>query len=296
VAGLSDQALTGGALAVTGGVYDLAQPDHAAALALGNVRVGTQRNLAVTNRLLTEAAYQDSLAVTATAANVRLGVVAPGSTLLAGDAANVVVTAAAAGSLADSLALGFVSNANGVAGLDNASLAAGAVTVTGAAYDLALPSLAATSLTLGNVRVGATGSVALTNAVVSAAGFQDSLDTAVLGAPARLAVATPANLLASATGNVVVTAAAAGSLAGSVSLGYVSNANGVTGLANENLAAGSLAVTGVAYDYARGIVAAGQSLGNVRVGATAAVAVTNATVSDAALSPRTARPTTPSIG
>ncbi|NBP46231.1 MAG: choice-of-anchor D domain-containing protein, partial [Betaproteobacteria bacterium] len=281
VAGLSDQALTAGAIAVTGGVYDLAQPTHVAALALGNVRVNALANLAVTNRTLSDAAYQDSLAVAATAAGTRLTLANPGL-VAAGAAGNVGVTAAAAGSLADTLTLGFVSNANGVTGLSNATLTSGTVAVTGAAYDLASPSLASATLALGKLRVGATGAVALTNVVQTNAGYQDSLDASVAASNAKLSVAAPGNLAAGASGNVVVTAAKAGVLTDTLALGYVSNANGVTGLSNATLAGGALGVTGTAYDYASASVATGLGLGNRRVGEAANLVVGNAVITAAA--------------
>ena len=69
--------------------------------------------------------------------------------ILAGANADVTVTAVAAGSLAGNIALALTSNANGVTGLDNVGLTAGAITVTGAAYDLARADFAATAVAFG---------------------------------------------------------------------------------------------------------------------------------------------------
>ncbi|NBR33066.1 MAG: choice-of-anchor D domain-containing protein, partial [Sphingomonadaceae bacterium] len=277
-------ALAGQSFAVTGAAFDYATATTAASLAFGNVRVGANRALNVANTVTTSAAYQDSLDVLATSANAQLGFANPGS-ILAGANADVTVTAAAAGSLAGNIALALTSNANGVAGLSNFGLAGQSVAVTGAAFDLASATLAAATLDLGNVRLGQGSTLAVTNAVVTAAAFQDSLDVVAASANGKLTLAAPGNILASASGNVGVTANTAGSLAGTVTLGLTSNANGVVGLENTALAGQSFAVTGAAFDYATATAASTLAFGNVRVaaGTTARnLAVTNTVTTSAA--------------
>ena len=187
----------------------------------------------------------------------------------------------AAGALADSVSLGFTSNANGVTGLNNATLAAGTLTVTGAAYDLARATVAS-ALALGNVRVGATADLAVANTVISTAAFQDDLSVAAAGANAKLAYANPANIAAGNTGNVGLTVLAAGSLSDSVTLTLGSKALTVSGLADASLAAKSVAVTGAAYDYAQAAYASSVSLGNVRRGAALTRAIANTVATAAA--------------
>ena len=98
------------------------------------------------------------------------------------------MTASAAGSLAATLSLGLVSNANNVADLANVTQAGGAIAVTGAAYDYAQATFGGATVAFGNVRTGATSSVALTNTTYTNAAYQDSLD-----AVASTAVGTPAS-------------------------------------------------------------------------------------------------------
>mgnify|MGYP003353897789 FL=1 len=121
-AGLNDQRFADLNVVVTGGVYDYAQAAYSnATLAFGNVRQGVgslTRSVGVTNTTVTNALFQDSLDVVGAVANAKLAASAPVNAA-AGATGVVTVTAstALAGSLADTLGLGFASNANGVAGL-----------------------------------------------------------------------------------------------------------------------------------------------------------------------------------
>jgi hypothetical protein len=85
-----------------------------------------------------------------------------------------------------------------------------------------------------------------------------------------------ANIAAGVDRDLVVTAAAAGVLDATLTLGLTSNANGVTGSSNQALAGKTVAVTGAAYDVANASVASSLAFGGVRVGSTANLAVTNA--------------------
>ena len=154
--GLADGAATTQTVAVSGTAYDFAVASHAATLALGNLRVNTaQRTLAVTNALAANgtAAYQDTLDVTATSSNARLGVVSGATGIAATAAGDVTVKALTAGSLAGSLTLGLTSKAVAGSGLADAALANGVVAVTGAAYDLATASVASTLAILSLIHI-----------------------------------------------------------------------------------------------------------------------------------------------
>ena len=107
--------MTGQSAAVTGTAYDLASPVYAATQSLGNIRVGEGATFTIANNVITAAGYQDSLDVAAAKTNANLTLAGATANVLAGASTNVGVTAAAAGSLADSLALTLASNANGVA-------------------------------------------------------------------------------------------------------------------------------------------------------------------------------------
>ena len=274
---LTDVTLAGGSIALTGAAYDYARATVGSSLALGNVRVGTLANLGVTNTVTTSAAYQDSLDVTATTAVGTLSLADPAN-ILAGKTGNVVLTAATAGSLAGDVALALTSNANGVTGLTTTALTGATIAVTGAAYDLASPTFAST-VVFGNVRRGATSTLAVTNTVLAGgnAAFQDKLDLATTASNASLALTgATASIVAGGSANVVVTAAAAGSLAGSLTLGLTSNANGLAGLSDVALTAGNVTVTGASYDYATATLGAtALAFGDVRTGTARTASLTN---------------------
>ncbi|NBR57468.1 MAG: choice-of-anchor D domain-containing protein, partial [Chitinophagia bacterium] len=252
-AGLVDKDLGTLNVVVSGGVYDYAQADFSAAtLAFGNVRKGTgslTRSVAVTNTLFTNAGFQDSLDVTGAVTNGKLAVSLPVNAA-AGATGDVTVTAstASAGALADTLGLAFFSNANGVAGLTGQALTGGAVAITGAVYDLANAAVAP-ALAFGNVRTGTVRAVGVSNAAITAAAYQDSLDVTATTGNARLALTNPANIAADATGAVTVRAATAGSLAGTITASLdvaAATANGnLTLIDPANILAGAAGNVGV---------------------------------------------------
>ncbi|NCA02888.1 MAG: hypothetical protein EBS87_12150, partial [Sphingomonadaceae bacterium] len=280
VADLTNLALAGQTVAVTGAAYDLAKPTFAATNALGNLRVGvTTKTLAVANTTITDAAFQDNLAVVATGA-AGLTLTNPAD-IAAGASGNITLGASVAGSLAGNLSLGLTSKALTGTTLTDVTLAGGSIVLTGAAYDYAQAAVGST-LALGNRRVGYATNVAVTNTVVTDAAYQDSLDVTATTAVGALTLANPANILAGKSGNVVVTAATAGSLAGDVALALTSNANGVTGLTSAGLTGATVAVTGAAYDLAQASFNTSLALGNVRRGASTNFAVGNTVVTSAA--------------
>ncbi|NBX34435.1 hypothetical protein EBR16_03610, partial [bacterium] len=276
ISGLADGANTTQAVAVTGTAYDVAQPAFNATLALNNIRTGAGANLAVGNTTVTAAAYQDDLAIAASAANGKLTLTNP-ALVAAGASGNVAVVANAAGSLAGDLTLGFTSKALAASGLADVGLTGGTVTVSGFAYDLASASVLNT-LNVGNVRKGDTANIVVGNSTITNASYQDALQVAATSSNTGvLTVANPANITAGQTGNVVLTTGVAGSLAGTnVSLVLTSKA-AASGLSDATLTPQTVAIAGAAYDYASPDVPAGLTFGNVRLGATATLAVGNTT-------------------
>ncbi|NBP46309.1 MAG: hypothetical protein EBU72_14045, partial [Betaproteobacteria bacterium] len=280
ISGLADGANTTQAVAVTGTAYDVAQPAFNATLALNNIRTGAGANLAVGNTTVTAAAYQDDLAIAASAANGKLTLTNP-ALVAAGASGNVAVVANAAGSLAGDLTLGFTSKALAASGLADVGLTGGTVTVSGFAYDLASASVLNT-LNVGNVRKGDTANIVVGNSTITNASYQDALQVAATSSNTGvLTVANPANITAGQTGNVVLTTGVAGSLAGTnVSLVLTSKA-AASGLSDATLTPQTVAIAGAAYDYASPDVPAGLTFGNVRLGATATLAVGNTTIANA---------------
>jgi hypothetical protein len=250
VSGLSNQTLASGTITLTGAAYNYASPTYNGTLAVGNVRVGAVTNASVTNTALGNTSFQDGLNVTANnGGNSDLTVGNPGE-ITAGTSGNITYTASSAGSLAATSAIGLVSNANGVSGLSNLTLTSGSIAITGAAYNYASPTYSST-LAIGNVRVGAVTNASITNTSLGNTTFQDGLNvTATNGGNSDLTVGNPGEIAAGTSGNITYTASSAGSLATTSTLGLVSNANGVSGLSNQTLTSGSIAVTGAAYNYA----------------------------------------------
>ena len=296
--GLTDTSLTAGSIAVTGAVYDVAQPTFTdgAVLAFGNVHVGdtlATRNASFTNTVVTSDTYQDALRVLSAAGNAKISA-ANLSSLAAGATADLAVTAstATAGSLAGNIDLALTSLAKANTGLADVNLAAGQLTTTGAVYDYAKPTYDATTVAFGNVRAGATVAaqgITVSNLVVTDAAYQEALAVAATSANGKLSLAGLSGLVAGdAVGTVQVAAvtSAAGSLAGTVNLGFTSLAKANTGLTDTTLTAGSVAVTGAVYDYATaGVASKTLAFGNVhmgKAGVTDVLAVTNTLTAAAA--------------
>ncbi|GBL30557.1 hypothetical protein EMGBS10_17070 [Opitutia bacterium] len=275
IEGLTSES-TSGSVDITGVAYDFAVATHDATVAFGNVRPSATRNLSVSNVLLgADAAYQDTLRVVATRSNNRLSLANPAD-IVAGQSANVVVTATAAGFLTDSISLALTSKA-AASGLVDGNLSPGSVAVTGAVYDYALASVPA-SRDLGNMRVGASANLAIGNTVVSNAAFQDNLAvSATSSVPGVLTVANPATAIAAgSSGNVVLTAVAAGAITGTdVSLVLQSKALTGTDLDDFTLAPATVGITGAAFDLANATHAATAAFAKVRVGQQLTLGVTN---------------------
>ena len=285
----ANTSLVTGTVALSGSVYDLASATVVTTpLALGDIRRNVTANIGVTNTTVSNATYQDNLNVLATATNANLSFANPAD-LAAGISGNVVVTAANVGVLNTTISLGLTSKVlTGVTGLTDAALTAQTVALTGTAYDAATATLGSTTLALGNVRTLATSNIGLTNTVLAGgnATYQDDLKVVATATNTNLAFANPANLVASTSGNVVVTAASAGSLTGTANLALTSKVlAGTTGLSDVALAGQTVAVTGAAYDYANAALSSSTlAFGTIHVGAAAVtrnVSVANTKITSA---------------
>ncbi|MEI6505923.1 MAG: hypothetical protein WCO90_08620 [Planctomycetota bacterium] len=278
-------AIGSGTIAVSGTGYDWANAKvSAATLAFGNVRTGsatTSQTVAIGNQTVVNATYQDLLNVSGSTTNAK--VTATGFSNLAastsGTATNNVALAAStatAGNLASTVSLAYASNANGVAGLASgtATIVGGSaptITTTGGVYDYATAVYTGTAFTFGYIHRGgpsASGTAAIGNQTVTSGSYQDTLNVSastgnqLVGASGFTGLAPTAG--GATTNNLVVSVGSgtAGSLASTLALSLVSNANGVAGLSNGTATVvgspGSITTSGTVYT--------GQSTWNVNGG------------------------------
>jgi len=226
-------------------------------VAFGNLRAGATvaaQGITVSNLVVTDAAYQEALAVAATSANGKLSL-AGLSGLVAGDAVGTVEVAAvttSGGSLAGTVNLGFTSLAKANTGLTDTTLTAGSVAVTGAVYDYATAGVASKTLAFGNVHMGKAGVtdvLAVTNTLTAAAAaYQDNLSVTA-STVAGVSASAISELAAGVSADLTFTAdtSVARSLAGAVTLGLTST-NTVSGLDTRTLTTtATFATTGLVY-------------------------------------------------
>ncbi len=248
-------AIGSGAIAVTGTGFDWANAKvSSGTFAFGNVRTGsaaTSQTVAIGNQTVVSSTYQDLLNVSGSTTNAK--VTATGFSNLAasasGTATNSVSLAAStttAGSLASTVSLAYTSNANGVVGLTNgtATFVGGAgpsIATTGGVYDYANAVYTGTAFAFGYIHRGgpsASGTAAIGNQTVTSGSYQDTLNVSaatgnpLVGASGFTGLAPSAS--GATTNNLVVSVGSgtAGSLASTLALSLVSNANGVAGLSN----------------------------------------------------------------
>ena len=144
---------------VTGGVYQVAQPNVPTTVNLGNVHVGGTLSQAVTigNTLNAPVGFQEGLNVavgTLTGATASGG---PITNLAAGSTSNAVsvgLSGIGAGNQSGSVALNLATNGATTSGLGTLALAPATVTVNATGYNLAAASVTPTPVTLANQRVG----------------------------------------------------------------------------------------------------------------------------------------------
>jgi autotransporter-associated beta strand protein len=273
-----------GSISLSGTGWNWAQAKASSGtLAFGNVRTGSSassQTVAIGNQTITNASFQDLLNVSGSTNNAAVS--ATGFSNLAPTAggtstSNVTLAAntATAGSLASTVALTYTSNANSVAGLSNGTAtfvggSAPTIATTGGVYDFATAAYSGTSFAFGFVHRGASavsGSVAIGNQAISNASYQDSLNVSASTGNPFVSATGFTGLAASAGGatrnNLVVAAATgtAGSLASTLALTLVSNANGVAGLSD-----GTAMVDGGGSITTSGTVYTGQSTWNTNGG------------------------------
>ncbi|GEM_PF-3259126 len=267
-------AVGSGTIAVTGTGYDWANAKvSSGTFAFGNVRTGsaaTSQLVAIGNQTVVNATYQDLLTISGSTSNAK--VTATGFSNLAASTSgtatsNVSLAAntATAGNLASTVSLTYTSNANGIVGLTNGTAtfvggSAPTIATTGGVYDWANAAYTGTAFAFGYIHRGgasASGTVAIGNQTVTTASYQDTLNaSATTGNP--LVAATGFSGLAptaggATTNNLVVSigTGTAGSLASTLALSLVSNANGVTGLSNGTATVvgspGSITTTGTVF-------------------------------------------------
>jgi hypothetical protein len=124
----------------TQSAYALASPtlNTVSPVAFGIVHVGATQTVSISNTSVAPAGYQDSLDTSGSGIS---NITAAGTNIAQGgtNTSGLVLTANAVGSLAGTLAIGYNSNHNGVAGLSDQVLTSGAIGVTGQANDYAQP-------------------------------------------------------------------------------------------------------------------------------------------------------------
>lgn len=288
-------ALPGGTVAVTGGVFDLAQPVVSDSVDLGAFRLGEAPGgqISVVNApsgapigfqeaLDFETAGTTGPVVMAPAAGTGLGP-ATAATLAVGlDGAT-----ATAGLNQGTATLRLFSNGEGTSGLERLELAPAEVTVSGTGYRIADPSLDTTAVTLAARRGDAAPTAALQVTNQSPDVFTEALDAAVvLPAPAGFAAAGAiaglgAGQTDAASLSVALDTAAAGTFGGDLSVAFASSGAGTTGAADLALGTAEVALTGRVWEAAQAeVLTPVIDFGIVHVGE--AVAARNVSVRNAA--------------
>ena len=133
------------------------------------------------------------------------------------------------------------------------------VNVTGAAYDLANPTISTTQpIAFGNVHVNATPSqtLSIANTTITNAAFQEGLDAAVTGTTGGVTTngASITNLAAGAHASTAISVGidttTAGNKNGTATIGFTSNGSTTSHLASTPLTAQSVQITGAVYNLA----------------------------------------------
>lgn len=277
---------------VSGNVYQIAQPALSTVVNLGNVHVGSNasQSIVIGNTLIAPAGFQEGLDVTVggtTGGGAGTGSI---SNLAAGSTSNAVsvgLNGIGAGSQNGTVTLNLASNGTGTSGLANLALAPAVVQVNATGYNLAAGNATPTPVVLGNQRIGGTATQALTVTNTAPVGaFTEGLN-ATFGANTGNATNNSASigLLAGGASNasmaVGVDTSAAGARSGTVTLNYVSDGAGTSGLGVTSVGSQTINVSGNVYQVAQPVFASTTvNLGNVRVGGTAqqALGLTNTNI------------------
>ena len=264
---------------ITGGVYQVAQPNIPASVNLGSVHVGGALNQAITigNTNIAPAGFQEGL-------NVAVGSTSGGATgsgsitnLAAGGSSNAItvgLAGIAAGNQSGQVNLNLASNGTGTSGLAPLGLGSQAVTVNAVGYTLAQASVTPAPVTLANQRVGGTATQALTVAnLAPSSAFTETL-SASFGANSGNATnngGAVSGLGGGASNNaalaVGVNTGTAGARSGTVTVNLASNEVGGSGLGTTALTPQVITVSGNVYQLAAGaVVTAPLNFGTVQVG------------------------------
>jgi hypothetical protein len=291
-------------VAVQGGVFQVAQPDVASAVNVGNFRLGTgaSQTLAIANTNAAPAGFQEgldaSVGATSGAATASGG---PITNLAAGGTSNAISVGingatATAGVNTGTVTLRLASNGTGTSGLPTLALGDATVNVTGTGYRTADPLLNTTSVSLAARRGDAAPSASVSVTNQSPDAFTEGLNATIGGATGPLSTAGSITNLAAGASNasalqVGVSTAAAGSFNGNAQVNFVSTGAGTTGAADISVGSASVAVSANVYEAAVaqlntttidfGIVHVGQAVGPASLSVTnaAAVAALNDTLS-----------------
>jgi hypothetical protein len=218
-------------------------------VSFGTVHVGDTAVQALTiGNAASPAAYAEAL--DASLGGATTGFTAAGTiTGLAGGASNnsaltITENTATAGALTGTATLALQSDGTGIDGFGTTALPSQTVTMNGAIYAYAAPSLSATTVNLGAARVNATGTlgwqyVAITNGT-TATPYQESLLFAPTSISPGISVGTSINPLAAGQsyniGFLVSTANAANYNGSTATIGLTSTGVGTSGLAATTLA------------------------------------------------------------
>ena len=286
---------------VTGGVFQVAQPNVPAGVNLGNFRLGSAPTQAVTigNTNISPAGYQEGLdaSVSGTSGQaVASG--GPISNLAQGGTSSAISVGlnnatATAGANSGTVTLTLASNGAGTSGLSTLALAPATINISGTGYRVANPTLNTPAVTIA-ARVGdataANRAVSITN--TSADAFTEGLKVSIgsVSGNAQSNGGAITNLAAGATNGSAIlvglaSTATAGLTSGTVNLSLISTGAGTTGAPDLALAAQTVNVNGKIYTPASAqLNTAAVNFGIVRVGdivATRDVSVKNTAAASA---------------
>jgi hypothetical protein len=273
---------------VTGGVYQVAQPNVPTDVNLGNFRLGSapSQTIAIGNTNVSPTGYQEGLDASvagtsgkATASGGPITNLAQGgsSSAISVGISNATATA---GSNTGTVTINLASNGSTTSGLSALSLGSASVNVSGTGYNVAAGSASPSPINLGNFRVGQAGgvvpqsqNVAITNTV--AGPFTESLGigTASLNNAAfTLTNNLGSGLIAAGGSNAAALGVAraggvAGVNTGTLAIQYTSDGTGTSGLAAINANSQNISVNATGYVAASGLInTAPLIFGTVQVG------------------------------
>ncbi len=292
--GLGNTSVGSQTITVTGGVYETAQPSLSSTVNFGNFHVGSgqptslSQAVAISNpyAIGVPTGFQEGLDV-ATAATSGQGTISGGpiTNLAAGAGASTAIsvglTGLTAGANSGTATLALATDGATTSGLTAQSLGSTIINVSGTGYNLASGATTPSPVTIGNQRVGGTGSQVLTVANnAPSGGFTEVLNAGFgsnTGAATNNGGAISGGLGSGVAGgasndtamSVGVNTATAGAQTGTVTLNYVSNGAGTSGLGTTSVGSQTITVSGGVYQAAAGaITTTPLNFGVVQVGQT----------------------------